>query len=196
MDVKTCSKCGETKTVEAFHKDGDGFQSHCRTCRKKHRVANKEKIAAKDRDYYAANKEKIAAYKCDYRVANKEKTTTRNRKYAAANKEKIAAYQREYRAVNRDRLRVECKYNISLDNYQKMLYSQSGLCAICGGFNESGRSLHIDHDHSCCATAGKSCGKCVRGLLCGKCNSGLGMFRDDPELLDKAISYVRSGSDG
>ena len=40
-----------------------------------YRVANKEKIVAKQKAYRLANKEKVAEYKKAYRVANKEKVS-------------------------------------------------------------------------------------------------------------------------
>ncbi len=40
---------------------------------------------------------------------------------------------------------------------------------------------HIDHDHS----TGK-----VRGLLCSCCNTGIGMFKDNPDVLDRAAFYL------
>jgi len=58
-------------------------------------------------------------------------------------------------------------------------------CAICGAHDR----LVIDHDHDCCAGV-RSCGKCVRGVLCCNCNWGLGAFRDDPERLAGAITYI------
>ena len=30
-----------------------------------------------------------------------------------------------------------------------------------------------------------------RGFLCANCNKGLGMLKDDPEILAKAIEYLR-----
>lgn len=50
-------------------------------------------------------------------------------------------------------------------------------CGICGATD----SLKIDHSHS----SGD-----VRGVLCHGCNIGLGNFRDDPDLLRKAIRYL------
>jgi hypothetical protein len=58
----------------------------------------------------------------------------------------------------------------------------TGACEICGG-PPTGRTkrLSIDHDHATGA---------FRGMLCGHCNTGLGMFKDNPVLLEKAISYL------
>ena len=43
--------------------------------------------------------------------------------------------------------------------------------------------LAIDHCHS----TGK-----IRGLLCDRCNHGLGHFKDDINLLIKAIEYLNT----
>ena len=71
---------------------------------------------------------------------------------------------------------------------QKLIDSHNGLCNICGsdtaGFGRKG--FCIDHDHK----TGK-----VRGLLCQKCNIGLGNFNDSPDLLKKAIDYLKNSSD-
>lgn len=61
-------------------------------------------------------------------------------------------------------------------------------CAICGGTEQ----LAIDHPHGA---------QHLRGVLCRKCNLGLGLFRDDPLLLQSAITYLAgaewlSNSDG
>jgi hypothetical protein len=76
-----------------------------------------------------------------------------------------------------DRLRRE--YGLTPEQVQVMREEQNDSCAICG--LAFGERLHIDHCHE----TGH-----VRALLCHNCNLGLGHFRDDPELMQKAIRYV------
>jgi hypothetical protein len=90
--------------------------------------------------------------------------------------------------------RIEKSYNISAKEFKDILDKQNNKCYICG-FNfilgDRVTSPQIDHNHKCCPDTGKCCGKCIRKLLCNNCNNGLGRFRDNPELLDKAASYLR-----
>lgn len=65
--------------------------------------------------------------------------------------------------------------------YQEMLSSQEGRCAICREHPNGRGRLHIDHDHETSMT---------RGLLCTNCNPGIGFFRDSPELLRRAAEYL------
>jgi hypothetical protein len=53
-------------------------------------------------------------------------------------------------------------------------------CECCGS-PPGNRSLHLDH----CHTTGV-----FRGWLCVQCNTGLGMFKENPELLARAICYL------
>jgi hypothetical protein len=64
-------------------------------------------------------------------------------------------------------------YGIDLGEYFAIL---SAGCQICRG-----TASVIDHSH----VTGK-----VRGGLCKQCNTGLGMFRDSPKLLNKAGVYL------
>lgn len=79
-------------------------------------------------------------------------------------------------------------YGITLEQRDAMLAEQGGVCALCGSADPAPRWC-IDHDHACCP-GGKSCGKCIRGVLCLKCNSGLGLFDDDPIRLRDAAAYL------
>jgi len=73
------------------------------------------------------------------------------------------------------------KYGLTVTQYESMLAEQGGGCAICGT-KPDGKRLAIDHCHK----TGE-----VRGLLCSPCNVGLGHFRDDTDLLYKAVKYLK-----
>lgn len=74
------------------------------------------------------------------------------------------------------------RYGLTEEDYDRLVASQDGACAICRREPPEGTNLAVDHSHA----DGR-----VRGLLCGPCNVGLGMFRDDPALLRAAIDYLR-----
>lgn len=97
------------------------------------------------------------------------------------------SYYEQFRDEQRKRM-VESSYNVS---YEDLFALQGGSCGICGKTEEeNGQRLCVDHDHSCCPTKRKSCGKCVRGLLCSNCNTGLGYFNDNKDRLQSAIKYL------
>lgn len=81
-------------------------------------------------------------------------------------------------------------FRLTMAEYASTLAEQGGTCALCPRTSSGARSLSIDHDHTCCPVSGKSCGRCVRGLLCSSCNSGLGSFHDDAARLRAAADYL------
>lgn len=70
------------------------------------------------------------------------------------------------------------QYGLTEEQYKVILDSQGGLCSICGILP----AVCVDHCHA----SGK-----IRSILCRKCNCGLGHFNDKPELLQKAIDYLK-----
>lgn len=103
---------------------------------------------------------------------------------------------REWDKNNKDRRDIICKisrlktqYGMTYEQYKEMLEEQDYRCLICGK-KQGDEDLCVDHNHKCCPTI-YSCGKCVRGLICRPCNSGLGHFKDDAQLMQKAIEYLK-----
>jgi len=92
-----------------------------------------------------------------------------------ANRDKQAAHSR--------RGKLKYKYGITEDEYDALLRTQGGGCAICGDMRTD-RRLHIDHDHD----SGR-----VRGVLCRACNVSLGQMREKPALLRRAAQYLEDG---
>lgn len=81
-------------------------------------------------------------------------------------------------------------YNMREEDYAELLRSQGGVCAVCRRSEPSGRRLSVDHDHACCPTAARSCGRCIRGLLCSSCNTAAGSMDDDPDRIRALASYL------
>jgi hypothetical protein len=79
--------------------------------------------------------------------------------------------------------RKERLYGITPEQFDSMLLAQDGRCFICRNNFKDARDTHVDHCHK----SGK-----VRSLLCSNCNTGLGQFKDSPEILKKAADYLIS----
>lgn len=83
------------------------------------------------------------------------------------------------------RIRLRGVYGITPEDYDAMLASQNGVCAICERNDPRGQRLAIDHDHVTGA---------VRGLLCRACNTALGLLDDDIVRLARMRRYLRRSS--
>ena len=161
--TKTCSKCGEEKSKTEFHSDKgrpDGLTSQCKACRN----ATSTQWNQTNRARYNEN------WRRHY-SNNKEKRLDKGRESYMANREARIKRQVEYQRVS--------NYGVTPEMYQAMLDAQDNCCAICG--EPFTKSAHVDHCHA----SGK-----VRALLCGGCNRGLGQFKDDPERLTAAATYL------
>lgn len=74
------------------------------------------------------------------------------------------------------------KFGINYNQYQIMLQEQNNSCYICGEQEPAeNKILSVDHCHA----TGR-----VRGLLCSNCNTALGKFKDNIQLLNKAVEYL------
>lgn len=127
--------------------------------------------------------------------ANKEHKRNYNKAYTVFNRDRILAQKKvrqqtiEFQFMRKNYL-LQRDYGIDLDTYRKMLADQNGLCAICGKEERQeicGKvaSLSVDHNHETDK---------VRELLCMRCNAILGYAKDDIQLLEAAINYLRKHS--
>jgi len=125
------------------------------------------------------NRESGTASKAAWRKRNSERTRATNRRY----------YWNDREAYRLGRIRRQ--YGLSAEQYADLLTLQENRCAICRSPEPGPSSWHVDHDHGCCETKKRSCGKCIRGLLCNNCNLGLGHFKHDAGRLVGAAEYVK-----
>jgi hypothetical protein len=75
-------------------------------------------------------------------------------------------------------------YRLSVAEYDNILASQGGGCAVCGTKVPGGRwnAFHVDHDHETGV---------VRGILCDLHNRAAGLVQDDPEIAANLAAYLR-----
>ena len=75
-------------------------------------------------------------------------------------------------------------YNMTLETFTALEESQNFRCKICNlhKYDTKKRVLCVDHDHA----TGQ-----IRGLLCNECNTMIGMAKENPTTLLKAIQYLK-----
>lgn len=104
-----------------------------------------------------------------------------------------AARARAWREKNKETLftygraaQMKHRFGITLEDYAAMHDQQNGRCAICRKpetAKKGGKVYMLCIDH--CHKTGE-----IRGLLCRKCNSGIGLLKDDPKLIQSALDYL------
>lgn len=102
---------------------------------------------------------------------------------AKKHKAKILAYKRKWREreVSRD-YELRTAFGITHKDYEAMLETQDGTCAICYGPQNMGKKhFAVDHNHD----TGE-----IRGLLCNRCNMTLGLVKENIPLLMDMVSYL------
>ena len=115
--------------------------------------------------YYARNREKILA---------KSKVDRQN------DPENRNAINRKYRSKNREKSRL---WNWKASGVPIPTRPEPEACESCG--RRTGKTLHVDHDH----TTGK-----FRGWLCLQCNCALGLAGDNLEgVLNLAVYLSQRG---
>ncbi len=115
------------------------------------------------------------------------RTTREARERRAQNPEKAKADFKKHRSrktpEQRRQYQLRSQYGIDMADYDNMLASQGGCCAICRVDEPGVKRKYFSVDH--CHDTGE-----VRGLLCTQCNSGLGLFKDDLDILESAVGYL------
>jgi len=103
----------------------------------------------------------------------------------------------KYTSVQRSRLNghLKLRYGVTVEDWDKRLEEQGGVCAICGlqetritrpnakkYLNGESPRLSMDHSHKT---------GLARGLLCYKCNIGIGHLQESIANLEAAIEYLK-----
>lgn len=182
MKKNICKIHGEINLENAYAcKNPNGtIRLRCKVCSNERRVKTYFKYRQKNIDratqWKKENRQRVRdAVKAD-RLVNPEKYKKWSKDYKDRNREKVNSLE-----ICRTR-------GLTIERYREMQEEQNGKCAICN-LEETRKSkgsdkitrLCVDHDHETNE---------VRQLLCHDCNSGLGKFKDSPELLLTAADYL------
>jgi hypothetical protein len=120
------------------------------------------------------------AYHKQWIKDNPEKAKGYQQRYRDANKQYMSDRQRKYHLKN--------QYGITEVDYDLMFLAQAGQCAICKTDTPTGKWKRFAVDH--CHHTGL-----IRGLLCNECNRGMGLLKDNAELLRVAANYLESNNE-
>lgn len=168
--IKKCTICkiDKSATFQEFSPNlrvKSGLRSSCRDCER-----NRKKL------WWKNNKDRILTYNKKLYRENKEKVIKQVKQWAKDNPEKIRNNKLKH------------NFGITLDQYNKLLQTQNGCCAICNAHESNfNKKLAVDHCHIT---------KKIRGLLCSNCNIAIGKLKGDKntDLLKNAIKYLEKSN--
>jgi len=163
-----------------------------------HRTSTIEKCSYREcnKEYkrYAYQVKKGVGLYCSQRCASKEQNALERDKISgrySIDKENMPCIvcmdnmsmkqSRYCRGCFNIRQRVK-KFNITVEDYNRMLDDQGEKCGLCGIETcTTGKNFAIDHDHA----TGK-----VRGLLCLACNTHVGWYERNKDAM---LKYLDEG---
>lgn len=79
---------------------------------------------------------------------------------------------------------VSYTYRMDFETLTRLMWNAH--CQVCA----SRDNLVVDHDHTCCPGASRTCGGCTRGILCRPCNTSLGLLQENPQRIARLAQYV------
>ncbi len=161
---RLCSTCKQRKPPEAFRRNIATTDRRMWRCR--------DCINKSHRDWYAANIDHA-------RDAGRGTARKLRAESPSRTKENLAKF------------RMKRDHGITWQEYEELIAAHDSKCAICDRHVVPipaairAECACVDHDHG----TGR-----IRGILCHACNRGIGMLRDDVDILKRAISYLEGGS--
>lgn len=185
---KRCTYCKQIKDLFEFEEDlkyREGYRTHCKGCRKE---IGKEYNKKKNPSYY----EWIEERKILVKENKKRCTICKHIKILEDFPKDNRKIGKRGERCNKCRMEEHYKqtYGISKQDFCNIVKKQNYKCKLCNrkiviGHNYKKGVLFANLDH-CHKT------QIVRGVLCNECNQGLGKFKDDIDLLKKAIKYLKN----
>lgn len=136
--MKTCTKCGETKPLDAFHRDrsrADGRVRRCREC-----------VAEHDRRYREENLDKELERSRRYYEENRDKARERKRRYWEENRDYFRAANR----VNRSESQAMSAEMATVPLHTRWAAEEDAFLMADNGMTVFQKAIHLGRTyHSC-----------------------------------------------
>lgn len=184
--LKSCAVCGEAKILSEFYKHKEcrlGVRSPCKKCISVISSERyKESHPARIRKCKLCGEKFTVNLSCHhYCSENCAGQARKNSWLKHSRTTKGRATQERYRQSGKAKERMlKRRYNLTLEQHLLMYADQNGCCAICNLAIPYDKIV-TDHDHETSK---------VRGLLCQGCNFAIGLFGDNPRILQTAVGYL------
>jgi len=174
--MKHCTKCRvRLNLANCYCVKSGRFVAQCKKCYSDRNRKRREKNIPRDKQLQK-----------EWREKNRERKRQLDREWNLVNNERARESKRAYYRRNIEKIRAgvavrgrKTRYNLTDEQYQKMLNEQGRKCAIC----KEQKRLCVDHCHK----TGK-----IRGLLCFGCNLDIRILEGPPEKLRSAQKYLRT----
>jgi hypothetical protein len=199
---KLCPKCEEIKLASQFYKVAtrtDGLSGYCRTCQLRDaksrysphprwRAPEGQKYCpkcdtTKDLEAFGNNRAQFDGKQNYCKPCCVATVTASRHKDPTSHRRSSKAWREANPERNKDN-HAKWRYGLEHGSYAEMLAQQNGKCAICFT-DKPGKNLErfaIDHCHK---------SNVVRGLLCENCNRAIGLLKEDTDIIESAIKYIK-----
>jgi len=187
---RRCISCHSVKQLEEYEQG----ERRCISCVKRIYSQIKTETKICSRCKIEKNKERFPLSKSTksglylYCAECSKLAKRESNKRTQTQKTKKSQYFSNYKSKNPEIFKETNKrtklaiFGLTVSEYEEILKTQNGLCAICKKKQNAEKSLAVDHNHK----TGN-----VRGLLCSNCNTALGLFKDSIVNLESAIIYLK-----
>lgn len=135
-----------------------------------------ELARASQKKWRAANPEKHRAWAKEWKRKNYSRYIANHTAWRKSNRDHVNAYRRAQH--------YKQTYGMTIEERDKMLAAQGGVCAASGCNNPGNKAgWVIDHCHD----TGR-----IRGILCQPCNLSIGFAQESAEKLRRLAMYIEA----
>ncbi|UUU27919.1 endonuclease VII domain-containing protein [Streptomyces sp. DSM 40750] len=176
--VKRCARCGKTKPRAAFaqkRSNLDGLQRRCLDCAHE---SDRKRQQAMGRVVPLPGAVPEGSKLCQGCGEIKPHSEWHRK---GSSPDGLASRCRACRAIDNRAGHLMRKYGLTPAELDELIAEQQGICCIC----LAAPAEHVDHCHN----TGR-----VRGVLCFSCNAALGQFKDRPDVIRRAATYVEGNA--